>query len=143
MYDLLKELREERKSYSEMIDFCCNSLILNNSIVQELEKNGYYFETFCGDYCYYLDGEGNYISYDEYERLIDEGGEASEEFFDIYQYFIIDYRDAERLERFTNELVLYNEELELYILCVTHFGTPWEGVPSNWKEVEEWKPSKI
>ena len=137
MDDLLKELREERKSYSEMIDFCCNSLILNNSIIQELEKKDFYFDIFCGDYCYYLDNEGNYISFDEYKKLIDEGEEAEEKYYEIYQYYLIGYGDAERLERFTNELVLYNEELDLYILCVTHFGTCWTGVPSNWKEVEE------
>ena len=55
-------------------------------------------------------------------------------YYDVYQYFIIDDRDAERLKEYTNELVYYCEVLDMYILGVTHFGTPWNGVPANWKD---------
>ena len=60
-----------------------------------------------------------------------------ERYFDIYQYFIIDSTGAERLKEYTNEIVLYNEDLDLYLLCVCHFGTAWNGVPANWKELNE------
>ena len=38
MKEFFKELKEKRKDYRAMIDFCCDSLILNNYIVQELQK---------------------------------------------------------------------------------------------------------
>ena len=64
--------------------------------------------------------------------------EESEEYFDVFQYFIIGQQDAERLEEYTNELVYYCEELDIYLLGVCHFGTPWNGVSANWKDnVEE------
>ena len=60
-------------------------------------------------------------------------------YYDVYQYFIIGSGDAERLKEYTNELVYYCEDLDLYILGVCHFGTPWNGVSANWKdEIEEY-----
>ena len=112
--EFLKELKEKRKTYAEMIDFCCDNLILNNYIIEELSKKGYFFDFYCG------------TDYDEKNDI----------YFDIYQYFIISERDAERLSEYTNEIVFYNEELDLYILGVTHCGTAWAGVSANWKEEE-------
>ena len=34
---------------------------------------------------------------------------------------------------------MYNEELDLYILCVTHCGTGWDYVQANWKNEEEFE----
>ena len=81
-----------------------------------------------------------YVNYDEvseeefYEQ--EEDG-ACQEYDDIYQYYIISSYDAERLSDYTDELVIYNDDLDLYILCVKHWGTAWSGVPANWKETEE------
>ena len=114
--ELLKELREKRTNYREMINFCCDGMILNNDIIQELSKSdSYYFDVFCG------------LDYDEEEDTYTE----------VYQYYIINYQDAERLAEYTNELVYYNEALDLYILGVTHWGTSWDYVPANWKELDE------
>lgn len=112
--EFLKELKENRKTYSDMIDFCCDDLILNNYIMEELSKNGYYFDLYCG------------TDYDE----------ENDTYFDIYQYFIISERDAERLSEYTNEIVFYNEQLDLYLLAVTHVGMRWDYVPANWKELD-------
>lgn len=114
--ELLRELREKRTNYREMIQFCCDGMILNNDIIAELSKSdSYYFDVFCG------------LNYDEEEDTYTE----------VYQYYIINYQDAERLAEYTNELVYYNEALDLYILGVTHWGTSWDYVPSNWKELDE------
>ena len=110
--DFLKELKEKRTTYRDMIDFCCDGMILNNDIIGELSKHDFYFDTFCG-----VDSD-----------------EELDEWAEIYQYYIINYSDAERLAKYTNELVMYNESLDLYILCVTHWGTSWDYVPSNWKD---------
>lgn len=115
MKDFYMDLIQKRQTYRDMIDFCCDSLILNNEIMPELANNGYYFDTYCGS------------DYDEEEDY----------YYDIYQMYIVSERDAERLAHYTNEIVYYNEDLNLYLLGVTHFGTMWSGVPSNWKTPEE------
>ena len=135
--EFLKELREKRKTYRDMIEFCGDDLILNNYIIPELAKQNIFFETLCGDEWEYLDEEGNIISRQEYEQKQENGEEVSEQPVDIYQYFIISGQTAERLQTYTNEIVLYNEDLDLNILCVCHFGTSWGGVPANWKDPEQ------
>lgn len=110
--EFLEQLKKERTTYKEMIDFCCDSLILNNYIMQELQKKDIYFDLYCGN------------DYNEDEDSYEE----------IYQYFIISESDAERLSEYTNEIVFYNEDLNIYILGVTHCGTAWDYVPANWKD---------
>lgn len=45
---------------------------------------------------------------------------------DVYQWFAVEiWRENEETERLG---VFYDEDLEIYILPVTDFGTPWEGV---------------
>lgn len=135
--DFLKDLREKRKNYADMVDFCTDSLIMNNYIVPELEKDGYLFEPYCGDYMEYYDKNGEEMTREEYEEKYNNGEEVYEEYRDIYQYFIIDGGAADRFADYTNELILYNEALDLYLLCVCHFGTSWQDVAANWKEPEE------
>lgn len=124
--EVLERLKETRKDYKAMIDFCCDGLILNNDIMPALISSGFEFDIYCG------------TDYDE----------ESECYLDIFQYFIINDSDAERLSEYTNELVYYCEPLDLYILGVTHFGTPWNGVSANWKddsdnEQKAFKPVQI
>lgn len=135
--EFLKELREKRTSYKNMVDFCCDSLILNNDIISELSKKDYFFDIFCGSDREFLNANGDYISESEYYKLEEEGEEVEEVYTDFYQYFIIDSQGAERLQEFTNEVVFYNEELNLYLLAVSHYGTSWSSVPSNWKNLDE------
>lgn len=111
MKELLIDLRQKRQNYRAMIEFCCDNLVLNNTIV---DNGTFWFEPYCGE---------------EYD-------EESGVYIDIYQYYIISERDAERLSTYTNEIVIYNDDLDIYLLCVTHYGTSWDYVPSNWKDVE-------
>lgn len=114
--EFFNNLKAERTTYRDMIEFCCDNMILNNDIIPTLISNGFYFEVESGS---------------DYDDELDE-------YVDIYQYYIISSRDAERLEEYTNEIVYYCEELDIYLLGVTHFGTPWNGVSANWKdEIEE------
>lgn len=135
--NFLEQLKEERKTYKLMIEFCCDSMILNNCIMQELLNNNYYFDIFCGNDREFTNENGDYISEEEFYKLQEEGKEGEEMFLDIFQYFIINYQDAERIATYTNEIVYYNEELDLYILGVTHCGTGWDYVPANWKDINE------
>ena len=47
---------------------------------------------------------------------------------EIYQWYLIDDSTAERLKRSTSELIFYSEKLDVYVLGVTHYGTAWDHV---------------
>ena len=59
--------------------------------------------------------------------------EETEEFTEIFQYYIIDTQGARILEELTDEIVFYNYDLDLYVWGVTHFGTSWDYVLTNIK----------
>ena len=110
--EFFNELKEKRTSYKDMIDFCCDSMILNNDIMNNLSAKGFYFELESGE------------DYNEEEDY----------YYDVYQLYIIGDEDARRLTEYTNELVYYCEELDMYLLGVCHCGTSWDYVAANWKE---------
>lgn len=122
--------------------------VLNNNIVQSIGWENW--ETENGYFEYYEDSEGNMYNYDsaqekieELEELQSELDEDSDEYAEIqedidnlndpcyaeiFQYFIIDDNGADILKRETDEIVLYNAELDMYVWCVTHWGTSWDYV---------------
>lgn len=51
---------------------------------------------------------------------------------EIYQYFIVSKFGAEILEE-ANEIVFYNEVLDMYVWGVTHYGTAWDYVLTDIK----------
>lgn len=59
---------------------------------------------------------------EEIERLEEEQDTQK----DIYQYYIISYYGAELLKQYTDEIVYYIEELDMYIWGITHCGTSWD-----------------
>lgn len=68
---------------------------------------------------------------DEEEReisLLEDEQEPDE----VFQWFIVDDNGARILKEF-NEIVYYNQELDLYLWGVTHFGTSWDYVLTNIK----------
>ncbi len=69
---------------------------------------------------------------EELEELQDKINELEEEQensynADIYQYYIVSDNGA-RILKEINEIVFYNEELDMYIWGVTHCGTSWDYV---------------
>ena len=134
--EFLKKLKEKRKNYQSMIDYCCDSLILNNDIQARLEEEGFDFDIYCGSLLTYYNEKGEEITEEQAAEIDDPVEELEEERKEIYQSFIISEQDAERLAKWTDEIVTYCEELDLYLLNVTHFGTLWEGVPANWKNAD-------
>lgn len=79
--------------------------VLNNDIIAKTQEIGYW----------------ECVNGSEYD-------EESENYYDIYQYFIISQSGFETLQRFTDEIVFYNEELDIYVWGVTHYGTSWDYV---------------
>lgn len=55
---------------------------------------------------------------------------------DIYQTYIISESGYQFLNRYTDEIVYYNEELDLYLWGITHFGTSWDYVLTDIKVKE-------
>lgn len=72
------------------------------------------------DACY---GDFGIISGCDYDR-------ETEEFVDVFQYYIVSERGAELLQD-VGEIVYYNQFLDLYLWGITHFGTGWDYVLTN------------
>lgn len=54
-------------------------------------------------------------------------------YYEVFQYYIISEAGAEILKEWTDEIVWYNEELDLYVWGVTHYGTSWDYVLTDIK----------
>lgn len=110
------EIKQGYINYSTLAEGL-GDVILANEIIPKTMAKGFYWEIEQGtDY-----------------------NEETEEYIDIYQYYIISHRAAEILEDVApDEIVYYNEDLDLYIWGVTHYGTPWQSVNTNIKiELQE------
>lgn len=56
--------------------------------------------------------------------------------FEIYQYYIISDDLANRLIKYTNEIVYYHNRLDIYILGVCHYGTSWSYILTDFELVK-------
>ena len=91
---------------------------------------------------------GKYI-----EPFIEIGKDYDEEndnYIDIYQYFIVDFSSCtySKMQQFSeqlgNEFVLYYlDELDLYIVGITHFGTSWDYVLTDIEPTENLKEANL
>lgn len=71
----------------------------------------------------------------EIEELEDQIAELEgqqDQMDDIYQYYIVSDNGAKILKEI-NEIVFYNEELDIYVWGVTHYGTSWSYVLTDIK----------
>lgn len=71
-----------------------------------------------------------------YENWALESGMEENEYGDyleVYQYYIIPYQGAQFLIDHTDELVYYNESLDMYLWGITHYGTSWDYVLTDVK----------
>lgn len=98
--------------------------VMNNDIINLPEYADYWVIESGSDITYY-DADGNEVEPGEdYE---------TEEYDEVYQWFIISPQGAEILEDCTNELVYYNEKLDIYLWGVKHWGAMWSGVMTDIK----------
>ena len=98
------EKEHKRLSYSNMLKVLTDDCyILNNTITDKFDFD-------------FLD-----------ESLYDD------EDLTIYQYYIISEYTADKLQKHTNEIILYNADLDMYLLGVGHFGTSWDYVLTDIK----------
>lgn len=73
--------------------------------------------------------EGLKKQLEELEELEDLASSEDE----VYQWYIISDNGASILKDWTNEIVYYNDELDLYLWGVTHYGTSWDYVLTDIK----------
>lgn len=59
--------------------------------------------------------------------------EENDEYMDIYQYYIISDNGYDILSDLTDEIVFYNETLDMYVWGITHYGTSWDYVLTDIK----------
>lgn len=116
--------------------------VMNNDIMQKTADIGYW-DIYSGNEEYY-EYNGDEYSYNELDNLRDEYDDESEEYeaisealnnpyyHDIFQYYIVSDNGAEILAE-AGEIVFYNEELDMYVWGVTHYGTSWDYVLTNIK----------
>lgn len=68
---------------------------------------------------------------EQIEELVEQIEELEDEengyFDEVYQQYIVDAAGAEILEK-VNQTVLYNEDLDMYLWNIYHFGTSWSHV---------------
>ncbi len=107
----LKEGYLDYRTLSKIVGDC----ILNNQIRS------------CGEYYDWelVNGEEGYLENEEWY------------YYDVYQEYIITEAGYEFLKEYTDEIVYYNEVLDLYLWGITHFGTSWDYVLTDIKLVEE------
>ena len=94
------------RTLSKIVGDC----ILNNNLIEETRFIGW--ELVNGD------------DYGEYE------------YEEIYQYYIISESGYEILSRLTDEIVYYNDALDVYLWGITHFGTSWDYVLTDVKLIQ-------
>lgn len=66
----------------------------------------------------------------EIERKIEELQSEQDEQPEIFQYYIVS-DNAEEILKEANEIIFYNDELDIYVWGVTHWGTAWDYVLTN------------
>jgi hypothetical protein len=89
-----------RTTYSIAVNYCNNSLVLCNNIAK--------------------------IDPSVYDNARFEWGEETE----IFQWYVTDCSssDVEFLEKSFGLLFTYSDKLDVYVLCVDHWGTSWDYV---------------
>lgn len=76
-----------------------------------------------------------HVGYENWE-LINGYEEDEDGWNEVYQYYIISNFGYSILRDYTDEIVYYNEELDMYVWGITHFGTAWDYVLTDVKLVE-------
>ncbi len=52
----------------------------------------------------------------------------TDEYTDVYQYYIVSNQGARILQEMTDEILWYNDKLDMYVWGVTYYGTSWDYV---------------
>ncbi len=75
--------------------------------------------------------------YENWEIVCGEDYDEEYGYYDVFQYYIITDSGYAFLRDYTDEIVYYNENLDMYIWGITHFGTSWDYVLTDIKLVKD------
>lgn len=128
-----EEKRTGKASYKSIIDRYINDLVLCNNIAEVDES---IWENLGENAYYYVDDDGEYRTKEEYEN--DETGTIEEYPKEFYQYYLcnLSQYDVEQLKDY-GIILSYSDLLDCDVLCVNHFGTSWDYVPTNVELTED------
>jgi hypothetical protein len=112
---------------------CVEHMILNNNIIN-IEPD--WWQLYSGTDKKYYDNEGNEISEDEYFDSFEDSGDY--DCLEVFQYYIIPEYSAEFLTEYTDEIIYYNDKLDVYLWGITHFDTSWDYVLTDIKIDKEY-----
>lgn len=130
MYVKMEDLNEYEKehnliSFKRLFDKLFTDAILCNDITK----------------LFYADIDGQYI--EPFCEIGTDYDEENDEDIEIYQYFIVDFNSYtySEMQRFSEQLkkefiLYYIDELDIYVLGITHFGTSWDYVLTNIEPTE-------
>lgn len=100
-------------------------MVLNNDIIPKTYETLGYWEIVNGSEISYYDNIINdFVEYDDIENW----DNIEECYAEIYQYFIISEQGYKILSDYTDEIIFYNDVLNMYVWGVTHWGTAWDYV---------------
>ena len=100
------------------VDYRCLSSIFDGVLCNNISNMELTLVSECKDYNY-IDKDGNYTD--------DCTKSKRQEPIDVFQYIIVSDNAFDILND-ANEIVYYNEELDVYVWGITHFGTSWDYV---------------
>ena len=116
-------------------------MVLNNGIMQETADIGYW-EIIQGFYDYSeeiedlqgkIDNAEDPAEIETLENEIAEYEEMEQDFPEVYQFYIVSDPGAELIQEYTNDPLWYNDQLDMYLWGVTHWGTSWDYVLTDVK----------
>lgn len=137
MYVKNEDLNEYEKEHNK-ISFkrLINKLFTDSILCNDITK--LFYNEICGKYC-----EPEFEIGTDYD-------EENETQIDVYQYFLVDFSNytyslfEKYREQLGNEFILYYiNELDLYILGVTHLGTDWDYVLTDIEPTENINESNL
>jgi hypothetical protein len=109
----------EEISYKELARRVGDMVMANNLRKEVYKTHEFDLENGEESYCY---------KHETPEECQKDSDNCDFEYYDIYQEYIITAGGADYLTRNTNEIVFYNEKLDIYLWGITHFGTGWSAV---------------
>ncbi len=62
---------------------------------------------------------------------------------DVYQYFIINNRDYEYFDNYTDYPIYYNYDKDLMLVGITHYGTSWDYIPTDYYKCTDYQFSDL
>jgi hypothetical protein len=69
-----------------------------------------------------------YAGYGNWDLYSGEMEDEDGDYYEVYQYYMITESGARFLEEYTDEIVYYHPDLNMYLWGITHFGTSWDYV---------------